>query len=183
MHEYVIYCFRLPDGGPFKYAVGISVGNFIGAIGMLTCGDSDLPLVLGHLNLDQTQVNQIVTALSQQNSMYVLSGISVSDLEANLHGISLHDGDRPDETNQINVSKCSEDGQELKVEVVLNDQIMPAPTTGCFPWHRVKECLVNAGVLTDAQVHDLRTMVEQNGSGVADWTGVSTEVIKCLGKC
>ena len=39
MHDYVIYCYRLPAGSGSMFAMGISVPQFIGAIGLLNYDD------------------------------------------------------------------------------------------------------------------------------------------------
>jgi len=39
MHDYVIYCYRLPAGSGSMFAMGISVPQFIGSIGLLNYDD------------------------------------------------------------------------------------------------------------------------------------------------
>jgi hypothetical protein len=164
------------------YAMGISVPQFIGPIVFNSYPDAaTLQQSLGRLGLTAAQQSQIITALTNSGSMFVMSGITVSDATAQNFGIQLHDGEAPDEPNQILFTQVSNTGGKLLVNVTVNDQIMPAPVQGTFHWHKVKDCLVNAGVFSSAQADAFKTAIESAGSATGNWTGISTKIVNCLG--
>jgi hypothetical protein len=164
------------------YAMGISVPQFIGPIFFNTFPDqATLELTFGLMGLTAAQQNQILSALTNSQTMYVLSGVSIADAEAELLGIELHDGEQPNEANQILFTQVSNTGGKLLVNITVNDQIVPAPVQGTFHWHKVKDCLVNSGVFTSAQADAFKTAVETTGSATGNWTGISTKIVDCLG--
>ena len=182
MQQYVLYCYLLPAGSGNMYAMGISVPQFIGPIVFNSYPDAaTLKQSFGILGLTAAQQNLILTTLTNSGSMFVMSGISVSDATAQNFGIQLHDGEAPDEPNQILFTQVSNTGGKLLVNVTVNDQIMPAPVQGTFHWHKVRDCLVNSGVFTSAQADAFKTAVETAGSATGNWTGISTKIVDCLG--
>jgi hypothetical protein len=183
MHDYVVYCYLLPAGSGSMYAMGISVPQFIGAIILNNYQNAaDLQQALGRLGLTPAQQTQIVNALTKNGSMFVMSGVSVTNAVAESFGIELHDGEMPDEPNQIQFVQISNAGAvPLVVNVVLNSQIMPAPVWGAFEWGDVEDCLLSSGIFTQAQVDSMRNQIETTGSNTSNWTGISTAIVNCLG--
>jgi hypothetical protein len=181
MHDYVIYCYRLPAGSGSMFAMGISVPQFIGAISLLNYDDeATLRQSLGVMGLTAAQQNQLITGVAASGAMFVMSGVSITNGVAANFGIHLHDGEMPQESNEIQFTKCGT-GAGLMVNILLNDQIMPAPVRGCFPWQKVRQCLIDSGVFTAAQVDAIKQNIETSGSDTQDWKGVSTAIISCLG--
>ena len=178
--DYVLYCYKLPAGSPHMYAMTLSVPWIIGDITpMLFDSVADLQMTIRFLNLTADQQTAAISVA--EGSMYILSGLSVPDSVAQMtFGILLHDGDMPDEPNDIVFTRCSAAGDPLRVGVVMNDQIMPAPVVGCFGWHKVAECVKNAGVLTQAQIDAAKAQVEATGTSTQNWNGVSTGVLQCM---
>ena len=178
--DYVLYCYKFPTGSAHMYAMTISVPWIIGTITpMLFDSVADLQLTIRFLNL--TPAQQAAAENVAAGSMYILSGLSVPDSVAQLtFGILLHDGDMPDEPNNIVFTRCSAPSDPLRVSIVMNDQIMPAPVVGCFEWHKAAQCVKNAGVFTQAQVDAIKTQVESTGTSSQNWNGVSTGIIACM---
>jgi hypothetical protein len=183
MHDYVLYCYLMPAGSPTMYALGISVPEFIGQILMVSYNDAaSLTQSLGRIGLSPQQQNQIVNALTPALPMFVMSGVSITNQVAESFGIELHDGETPDEHNQIQLSKCSGGTGELTVSMILNNQIMPAPVQGCFRWNQVKTCLANSGQFTQQQLDSAKLSLEQTGTASLQSTGTSTAILACIGQ-
>ncbi len=181
MHDYVIYCYRLPAGSGSMFAMGISVPQFIGAIGLLNYDDeASLRQSLGVMGLTAAQQNELIAGVAASGAMFVMSGVSIDNNVAANFGIHLHDGEMPNESNEIQFTKCGT-GAGLMVSILLNDQIMPAPVQGCFHWNKVRQCLIDSGVFTAAQVDAMKQKIETTGSDTEDWKGVSTAILSCLG--
>lgn len=174
--NYVLYCYKLPPGTGHLYAMTISVPWVTTNVTPILYDTvADLQQSLGILGLTAAQQNAAVSA----NAMYILSGLSVSDNTAKNFGIQLHDGDMPNEFNEITFTKCSTGGS-LQVSIVMNDQIMPAPTVGCFDWNTVSQCLLTSGAFTQAQIGAIETEVNSTGTSTQNWRGVSTGIIQCM---
>jgi hypothetical protein len=183
MHDYVVYVYLLPAGSGSMYALGIAVPQFIGSINLNNySNEADLQQAMGRLGLTADQQNQIITGLTNNLSIFIMSGISIPDNVAKNFGIELHDGDMPNEPNEIQFVQASGTGAAvLTVNITLNSQIMPAPVRGTFQWGDVEDCLLGAGVFTQAQVDAIRNQIESTGSNTSNWRGVSTAVIAGLG--
>lgn len=181
-HDYVVYCYRLPAGSANgMFAMGIAVPQFIGSINMNFFQDqADLQQTLTRLGLTQAQQNQIIAAIAADTSMSITSGVTIPNNIAGNFGIAFHDGEMPYEPNEIDFVQASQPGAALTVTININDQIMPAPTRGVFPWAAIEACLLNAGVLTQAQIDAIETTIVNTGAGTGNWRGVSTAVIACL---
>jgi hypothetical protein len=174
--DYVLYCYKLPAGTGHMYAMTISVPWVTTNVTPLLYDTvADLAQTLGVLGLTADQQTAAVNA----NTMYILSGLSVSDNTAANFGIQLHDGNMPNEHNEITFTKCSQSGA-LKVNIVMNDQIMPAPTVGCFDWNTVSQCLKTSGVFTQPQIDAIQNEVNTTGTSTREWLGVSTGIIQCM---
>jgi hypothetical protein len=174
--SYVLYCYKLPAGTEYMYAMTISVPSVTTNVTPIlhsTVAELQQSLTILGLTADQQ------TAAVNANTMYILSGLSVSDYTAKNFGIQLHDGDMPDEYNEITFTKCSAGGS-LQVSIVMNDQIMPAPTVGCFDWNTVSQCLLTSGVFTQPQIDAVETEVNSTGTSTQNWRGVSTGIIQCM---
>jgi hypothetical protein len=173
---YCLYCYKLPPGTGHLYGMTISVPWVTTNVTPIMYDTvAELEQSLGILGLTPVQQTAAVNA----NAMYILSGLSVPDSVAKNFGISLHDGDMPDEFNEITFTKCSTSAP-LRVSIVVNDQIMPAPAAGCFGWHEVTHCLKTAGVFTQPQIDAIKNEVDTTGTSTRDWRGVSTGILQCL---
>ena len=107
MHDYVIYCYRLPAGSGSMFAMGISVPQFIGAIGLLNYDDeASLRQSLGVMGLTAAQQNELIAGVATSGAMFVMSGVSIDNNVAANFGIHLHDGEMPHESNEIQFTKC-----------------------------------------------------------------------------
>jgi hypothetical protein len=182
-HDYVVYCYSLPAGSPDgMFAMGIAVPQFNGSINMnFFQSQSDLQQTLTRLGLTPAQQNQIVADIATSASMSITSGVSIPNNVAGNFGIEFHDGEMPNEPNQIDCVRVSQPGAAtLTVTIDVNDQIMPAPTRAVFPWSAVQACLLNSGVLSQAQIDAIQTTVVSTGAGSGNWKGVSTAVLTCL---
>jgi hypothetical protein len=180
--DYNLYCFRLPAGCNSMYAMSISVPNYAGTSNVYYYDDvTSLQRSFTVMGLTADQQNQILNPLTSDQKMMVMSLVSIADGVAKNFGIELHDGDMPMENNQIQFSKVAEPGQELTVNIMVNDQIMPAPVQGVYRWAKVHDCLLQSGYFTDAQIQALKQQVEQAGLASANWQGISTKIVAGLG--
>jgi len=106
MHDYVIYCYRLPAGSGSMFAMGISVPQFIGSIGLLNYDDeASLRQSLGVMGLSAAQQNQLIAGVAATGAMFVMSGVSIDNNVAANFGIHLHDGEMPNESKRDSVHK------------------------------------------------------------------------------
>ncbi len=176
---YVLYCYKLPAGSPHLYAMNIAVPWITGGAGLRNYDNvADLQ---GSFNFLGLTAAQQTTAMSvNEGEMYIQSGVSVPDNIATNFGIQLHDGNFPNEPNEITFTQCSQAGGSPMVSVVMNDQIMPAPVVGCFDWSTVAGCLLQSGVFTQAQIDAIKNEVSTNGTSTRDWRGVSTGILQCM---
>jgi len=179
---YVIICFRLPAGCNSMYAMSISVPNSVGTAQVNYYDDATgLRQTFGRFGLSADQQNQIVNSVSNQKLM-VMSLVSIPDNLAEDFGIELHDGDKPMEPNQIQLTKSAQTGGELAVTIMVNDQIMPAAVRGVYQWAKVHDCLLQSGYFTEAAIQGLEQQVEQTGTATGKWTGISTAIVTGLGQ-
>lgn len=180
--DYVLYCSRLPAGCNSMYAMSIAVPAYVGTSNVYYYDNAAaLQQTFTVMGLTADQQNQIINSLTSDQTMMVMSGVSIADGVAKNFGIALHDGDMPMENNQIQLSKSPQTGQELTVNIMVNDQIMPAPVQGVYRWARVHDCLLQSGYFTDAQIQTLKQQVGQTGSASGSWKGISTNIVTCLG--
>src|SRR6478672_10502822 len=98
MHDYVIYCYRLPAGSGSMFAMGISVPQVIGAISVLSYDDEpSLRQSLGVLGLTAAQKSQLASGVAASGAMCVMAGVSITNGVAANFGIPLLDGEMPQE--------------------------------------------------------------------------------------
>lgn len=166
------------------FAMGISIPQFIGSINLSNYQtEADLRQSLGRLGLTAAQQNQVVAGVANNLSLFILSGVSIPNNVAKGFGAEFHDGEMPNEPNDIQFVRTSAAGAvPMTVNITLNSQIMPAPVRGNFQWGKVEDCLLGAGVFTQAQVDAIRNQIQTTGSNSSNWRGVSTAVINCLGQ-
>jgi hypothetical protein len=176
---YVLYCYKMPTGSPHMYAMNIAVPWITGSVALRNYDNvADLQGSFNFLGLSSGQ--QAAAINVNEGEMYIQSGLSVPDNIAVNFGIQLHDGNFPNEANEITFTQCSQSGGALMVNVVMNEQIMPAPVVGCFDWNTVAACLLQSGVFTQAQIDAIKNEVQTNGTSTQDWRGVSTGILQCM---
>jgi hypothetical protein len=177
MGEYLVCCFLLP--GP-SYGLSISVPGYVGSVNVYSFADQATLLEsLARIGLTLNQQDAVLAGVSS-SAMYMLSGVSITDAVAASFGVVLHNGSIPNQSNSIAFTACNGSGQPLSVQAVVNNQIMPAAATGCFPWSTVSSCLVSSGALSQAQVNALQQSLTASGSAQTTWIGNGLTVVKCF---
>ncbi len=177
MGEYLVCCFLLP--GP-SYGLSISMPGYIGSVNVYTFADhATLVDSLARLGLSLTQQDAVLAGVSS-SAMYMLSGVNITDAVAASFGVVLHNGSIPNQSNSITFTACNASSQSLSIQAVVNNQIMPAAASGCFPWSTLSSCLVSSGALSQAQVNALEQSLTSSGTAQTTWIGNGQTVVKCF---
>ena len=175
-----IFCFRTADSTDTppapNYLLSVFQEGFIGNVNTRPYDKSDLTNALGMFEVNQ-QNQDLILAITV-NQTYVLSDHDIADGYA-VNWVALHDGDQPDEQNQIQFTKIAGNAKVIKtVSIILNSRVR-----GRAEWAGLKTCLASNPLFTAAQLDAAEAALIS--SGVADVTpspGSEDSILVCIHK-
>jgi hypothetical protein len=175
-----LFCYRLEDS---TFYLSLFQTLFVGPVGGLVYDNtSDLTNELGRLGVSADDQTAILNM--KPNNSYVISKLEVPDSDTLAFGIQLHDGDLPDESNEIVITRVQAD--PLVVDVLLNHR-----KRGHAKWKPLKACLLSytpspggSGGYTAAQLDQIETDIKGSTgvSTLAPSNGSEGAIVGCIEK-
>jgi hypothetical protein len=175
-----LFCYRLQDS---TFYLSLFQTLFVGPAGGLAFDNTaDLTNELGRLGVSSADQTAIVNM--NPNGSYVISKIEVPDSNTQAFGIPLHDGDLPDESNDIVITRVQ--ANPLVVDVFLNHR-----KRGHAKWKPLKDCLESytsspggSAGYTAAQLNQIETDLKGSAgvSTLAPSNGSEGAIVGCIKK-
>ncbi|HEX3435208.1 MAG TPA: hypothetical protein VHT24_00455 [Pseudacidobacterium sp.] len=180
-----LFCNRLPDAPDTNstnpdpvpwYLLSIFQEGFVGQVTALQLSTSDLTNDLGRFGVDP-QHSALILGL-QVGQTYLLSDQEIPDSFAKISfGIPLHDGDMPDEANQIQFTKVAGNANVIDtVSIFLNSRVR-----GDANWAGLKACLASNPLFTGVELAKAEISLLQTGvANVTPHNGAETSIVECI---
>jgi hypothetical protein len=180
--ESVLFASRNADSSFFLSVFQTHWQGLVNAQGPLN--EADFRQQLGLMQLSQGVQDQI--AAIQPGQSFVFSDIGVPDFLAETDwGMPLHDGDKPDEDNQIVFTRFAPVTDKLIVHVLLNNR-----DRGFAHWHELKTCLSSytpspggSAGYNAAQLDQIHAELKSTGtSTLKPMNGSEGRIVACVTK-